>query len=82
MSNYPSALPYHPTLRCFAAHHGREYEPGSVPSCSYLTRVGQVFYGYTFATAGWLALQAVPLVASPTIIITLLSPEVREATRE
>ncbi|RAL65094.1 hypothetical protein DID88_001201 [Monilinia fructigena] len=39
-----------------------------------------VFYAYTYGTAGWLALQAAPLVISPTIIITILSPEVREAT--
>ncbi|KAL3420806.1 hypothetical protein PVAG01_07251 [Phlyctema vagabunda] len=39
-----------------------------------------VFYSYTYGTAGWLYLQAAPLIVSPTIIITLLSPEVREAT--
>ncbi|KAM3071331.1 hypothetical protein ACMFMG_008923 [Clarireedia jacksonii] len=39
-----------------------------------------VFYSYTYGTAGWLALQAAPLIISPTIIITILSPEVREAT--
>ncbi|CAD6447159.1 937683d4-87a0-49f7-8a38-cbb9108e95a1 [Sclerotinia trifoliorum] len=39
-----------------------------------------VFYSYTYGTAGWLALQAVPLMLSPTIIIALLSPEVRDAT--
>ncbi|ESZ93624.1 hypothetical protein SBOR_6002 [Sclerotinia borealis F-4128] len=39
-----------------------------------------VFYAYTYGTAGWLALQAVPLIISPTIIITMLSPEVRDPT--
>ncbi|KAL1634990.1 hypothetical protein SLS56_002075 [Neofusicoccum ribis] len=39
-----------------------------------------VFYGYTFGTAGWLTLQAVPLIASPTIIAAMLSPQVRDAT--
>jgi hypothetical protein len=37
-----------------------------------------VFYAYTFGTAGWLALQAAPLIISPTIMVTMLSPEVRE----
>ncbi|KAF2085187.1 hypothetical protein K490DRAFT_47520, partial [Saccharata proteae CBS 121410] len=40
----------------------------------------QVFYSYTYGTAGWFALQAAPLVTSPTIIVAMLSPEVREAT--
>lgn len=39
-----------------------------------------VFYAYTYGTAAWLALQAAPLIISPTIILTMLSPEVREAT--
>jgi hypothetical protein len=62
----------------------------------------QVYYFYTYSTAGWLgecsslqqqplsqqaiktnnipALQAAPLITSPTMIVALLSPEVREAT--
>jgi hypothetical protein len=40
----------------------------------------QVFYAYTYGTAAWLALQALPLIVSPTIIIALLSPDVREPT--
>jgi hypothetical protein len=40
----------------------------------------QVFYAYTYGTASWLAVQALPLIVSPTIIITLLSPDVREPT--
>ncbi|CAL3963658.1 unnamed protein product [Diplocarpon coronariae] len=39
-----------------------------------------VFYTYSYGSAAWLALQAAPLIISPTIIITLLAPEVREAT--
>jgi hypothetical protein len=39
-----------------------------------------VFYSYTYGTAGWLTLQALPMITSPTIIATLLSPEAHEAT--
>jgi len=39
-----------------------------------------VFYSYTYGTAGWLALQAAPLIVSPTMIVAMLSPEVREAS--
>lgn len=39
-----------------------------------------VYYAYSYATAGWMVLQAVPLITSPTMIMTLLSPEVREAS--
>ncbi|OCL10503.1 hypothetical protein AOQ84DRAFT_337327 [Glonium stellatum] len=37
-----------------------------------------VYYFYTYSTAGWMALQAAPLLVSPTMIVTMLSPEVRE----
>ncbi|KAN0117224.1 hypothetical protein V8E51_003201 [Hyaloscypha variabilis] len=37
-----------------------------------------VFYAYTYGTAGWLALQSLPLIVSPTIILALLNVEVRE----
>ncbi|KAF2496123.1 hypothetical protein BU16DRAFT_526646 [Lophium mytilinum] len=37
-----------------------------------------VYYFYTFSTAGWMALQAAPLILSPTIIVAMLSPEVRD----
>jgi len=39
-----------------------------------------VYYAYTYGTFGWLTLQAAPLIVSPTIIVTLLSPEAREPT--
>ncbi|OJD38590.1 uncharacterized protein BKCO1_400020 [Diplodia corticola] len=39
-----------------------------------------VFYAYTFGTAGWMAVQATPMIVSPTMIAALLSPQVREAT--
>ncbi|ORX93231.1 hypothetical protein BCR34DRAFT_242939 [Clohesyomyces aquaticus] len=39
-----------------------------------------VYYFYSYSTAGWMALQALPLIASPTMIVALLSPEVREAS--
>ncbi|RFU35928.1 hypothetical protein B7463_g399, partial [Scytalidium lignicola] len=40
-----------------------------------------VFDAFTWATGGWLALQAVPLMAFPTVIIAMLSPEIREPSR-
>ena len=56
----------------------------------------QVYYFYSYGTAAWLgeysrpdfshytnnttATQAAPLIASPSMIVALLSPEVREAT--
>ncbi|KAI9864799.1 MAG: hypothetical protein M1813_002569 [Trichoglossum hirsutum] len=39
-----------------------------------------VFYYFTSCTAGWLAIQATPLIASPTLIVALLSPDVRNPT--
>lgn len=39
-----------------------------------------VFYYYNYATAAWLGLQAAPLLISPHMITTMLSPEVRETT--
>ncbi|KAF1915031.1 hypothetical protein BDU57DRAFT_451062, partial [Ampelomyces quisqualis] len=39
-----------------------------------------VYYFYSYGTAAWLATQAAPLIASPTMIVALLSPEVREAS--
>lgn len=39
-----------------------------------------VYYFYSYGTAAWLTTQALPLIASPTMIVALLSPEVREAS--
>ncbi|KAK8250742.1 hypothetical protein HDK77DRAFT_439180 [Phyllosticta capitalensis] len=39
-----------------------------------------VFYSYTYGTAAWLGLQAAPLILSPTLIVALLSPTVRDPT--
>lgn len=39
-----------------------------------------VFYSYTYGSCLWLGLQALPLISTPTMIITLLSPDVREPT--
>jgi hypothetical protein len=39
-----------------------------------------VYYFYSYGTAAWMATQAVPLITSPTMIVALLSPEVREAS--
>jgi len=40
----------------------------------------QVFYTYTFGTAGWLGLQAVPLVIMPKLVIAMLANEGHRAT--
>ncbi|KAH7080466.1 hypothetical protein BKA63DRAFT_506500 [Paraphoma chrysanthemicola] len=39
-----------------------------------------VYYFYSYGTAAWSVVQAAPLIASPTMIVALLSPEVREAS--
>lgn len=41
-----------------------------------------VFYAYNYSTAGWLSLQALPLLLSPKLIVTLLSAESRNPTGE
>ena len=40
----------------------------------------QIFYAFTYGTAGWLGLQALSLIVAPKIIITMLAPEVHRAT--
>ncbi|PSN73030.1 hypothetical protein BS50DRAFT_176796 [Corynespora cassiicola Philippines] len=37
-----------------------------------------VYYFYSYGTAAWMALQALPMISSPTMIITLLSPKPEE----
>jgi len=39
-----------------------------------------VFYFYSYGSAAWSLLQAMPLALTPTIIIATLSPDVREPT--
>lgn len=39
-----------------------------------------IYNGYSFGTAGWLLTQAVPLLLSPRVIISLLSEEMKTAT--
>lgn len=39
-----------------------------------------MFYAYTYGTAGWLGLQALPLIITPKVIITMLASEVHNAT--
>ncbi|KAL2354000.1 hypothetical protein BJ546DRAFT_979744 [Cryomyces antarcticus] len=40
-----------------------------------------VFYSYTFGTAGWMALQGLALIIAPTTIAAVLSSEARLATQ-
>jgi hypothetical protein len=40
----------------------------------------QVFYAYTYGTAAWLGIQAVPLIVLPKLITTLLAKELHETT--
>jgi len=39
-----------------------------------------VYYYFNYMSSGWMVLEAIPLIVSPTVIIALLSPEVREST--
>lgn len=41
----------------------------------------QVFHAYTYSTAAWLALQSLPLIAGPSIIVTMLLDETRPVSR-
>jgi len=47
-------------------------------SLAHKLTASQGFYAYSYGTAAWLALQAVPLMISPAIINTILSPEVHQ----
>ncbi|KAH0603851.1 uncharacterized protein H6S33_007510 [Morchella sextelata] len=40
-----------------------------------------VYYYFNYLSAGWMMLESIPLIASPTVIITMLSPDVRETTQ-
>ncbi|KAA8897220.1 hypothetical protein FN846DRAFT_262442 [Sphaerosporella brunnea] len=39
-----------------------------------------VYYYFNYMSAAWMVIEAIPLIVSPTVIITLLSPDVREST--
>jgi hypothetical protein len=39
-----------------------------------------MFYAYTYGTAGWLSLQAMPLIIMPKFLVALLTTEVHRAT--
>ncbi|KAL2400963.1 hypothetical protein ABEF95_000392 [Exophiala dermatitidis] len=39
-----------------------------------------VFYAYTYGTAAWLGIQAVPMVVLPKMIISVLAKEIHQAT--
>ncbi|KAJ5949464.1 hypothetical protein N7454_001048 [Penicillium verhagenii] len=39
-----------------------------------------VFHAYTYATAGWLSLQSLPLMAGPSMIVAMLLDETRPAS--
>jgi len=39
-----------------------------------------VYYYFNYMSATWLCLEALPLIVSPTIITTILSPQVRQST--
>ena len=40
----------------------------------------QVFYAYTYGTAAWLGIQAVPLIVLPKMIVTMLARDARQTT--
>ena len=54
---------------------------GTTPVCPTLT-IGKVFYAYTFGTAAWLGVQALPLLVAPKLIIIMLSSEAHSITGE
>ena len=39
-----------------------------------------VFYVYTYGTAAWLGMQALPLIATPKLIVAMLAVETRSPT--
>ena len=39
-----------------------------------------MFYAFTYGSAGWLGLQALPLIATPKVIVTMLASEVHRST--
>lgn len=60
-------------VRC-PAQVGRDFCSSS------LTDGRQVFYAYTYSTAGWLSLQGLALTTIPQLMSTMLLEEARPAT--
>ena len=54
---------------------------GTAPVYPTLT-ILKVFYAYTFGTAAWLSVQALPLLVTPKLITTMLSSETHSITGE
>ena len=54
---------------------------GTAPVYPTLT-ILKVFYAYTFGTAAWLSVQALPLLVAPKLITTMLSSEAHSITGE
>jgi hypothetical protein len=54
---------------------------GTTPVYPTLT-IPKVFYAYTFGTAAWLSIQALPLLVAPKLITTMLSSETHSITGE
>ena len=69
----PNAKPHHPfyqvTLRCLLPH----------PTHKHLAIMDSVGT-YATSTAAWLSLQAIPLLISPKLIVTMLSADARRPT--
>jgi len=40
-----------------------------------------VYYAFNYLSAGWMMLEALPLLTAPTLIVAILSPEVREPSQ-
>ncbi|GFF27257.1 GTPase npa3 [Aspergillus udagawae] len=40
-----------------------------------------VFYAYTYSTAGWLSLQAIPLIGMPQMIVRIMLEEARQPSQ-
>lgn len=41
-----------------------------------------VFYSYTYSTAAWLSLQAIPLIGMPQMIARIMLEEARQPSRK
>jgi hypothetical protein len=80
---YPPAKHFFSPISPVHKHSSHSWTYVSLPQATDViggNQSSQVFYSYTYGTGGWLAIQAMPLIISPTMIVALLSPEVREAS--